>query len=701
MKTRLFACLAALVLCAIGGGVETVTLSDGTAEDFGKGRAESTCVNERGEVVLAFERQELLSGVDHAWCAAVAEDSTVYIGTVPDGKVYAVRDGASSVLFETGEAGVFSIAVLPDGALAAGTGSEGKVFRISADGAGEVLADLEEPYVFALAVDDAGRLIAATGGGSGRIYSIDGDAGPSLVYESPSKHLLALARAADGTLYAASGDRGSVYAVTNGRAEVLFSAPQGVVQALAVGPDGTVYAGTAAIAEPKEGAEAAAVRSIIGELQARQADAPVAPSPPTPPAKREYKATNAVYAIGAGGEVRRIFEIKGGLVLSLLARDSDLLVATAGKAGVYSVSLPDDGESLILEPECENVHFLAPHPGGGVAVGFGTPGSADLLGPGRERKGTFTSRTLDPGNLARWGRITPDSSIPPGTKLTVTARSGNSPEPDTTWSDWYPLAPEGGLAPGLPPARYVQYRLQMATAAPGSTPAVSRVALAALPINLAPEVTEITVAAKGTKPPGGNDRKDNSNSAPAPAAFSRTVTIAWKARDPNGDSMSFALAFRSEGLGRFIPLDDDLDKNQYDLDTTAVPDGDYHFRVTASDAPANPVGRQLEASKIEGPFTIDNTGPVLSPPQVKVDGTGVTIELEAVDGASNLKGADYSVDGGEWKTVFPVDGIFDSRTENILLRPEKPDAAVVMIRVTDSAGNTSATQTVLEAAEKP
>jgi hypothetical protein len=688
-------------LCAISGGVETVTLSDHTAGDFGKGQRESTCVDERGEVVLAFEQVQLLSGVDHAWCAAVADDSTVYIGTVPDGKVHAVKDGASSLLFETGEAGVFSIAVMPDGRIAAGTGSEGKIFGISADGAGEVLADLEEPYVFALAVDDAGRLIAATGGGNGRIYSIDMDGAPSLVYESPSRHLLALARGADGRVYAASGDRGSVYAVENGRAEVLFSAPQGVVQALAVGADGTVYAGTAAIAEPKEGAEAAAVRSIIGELKARQADAPVAPAPPTPPAKREYKVTNAVYAIGAGGEVRRIFEIKAGLVLSLLARDSDLLAATAGKAGVYSIALPDNGKSLILEPECENVHFLARHPGGGFLAGFGTPGAAALVGPGRARKGTFTSRTLDPKNLARWGRIALGSSVPAGTKLTVTARSGNSSKPDTTWSDWRPVATEGGAAPDLPPARYVQYRLQMATAAPDSTPAVRRVAIAALPINLAPEVSEITLGTRKPKPPAGNERKGKSNPPSAPAAFSRTVTIAWKARDPNGDKMMFTLAFRSDGLKRFIPLESDLDKAQYTWDTTAVPDGDYHFRVTASDAPANPEGGQLEASKVEGPFTIDNTGPVLSRPEVEVDDGLVTIELEAVDAASPLKAANYGVDGGEWKTVFPVDGIFDSRTERIRLSPDKPDAAVVMIRVTDSAGNTSTTQAVLEGAEQP
>lgn len=690
------AILAAVI--AIGASalaVETLSVGDSSAEDFAKGEMEETYVDEAGRVVLARETAEILTGVDHAWCSAAAPDGTIYVGTVPGGDVYRIIGDESEVFFETGEGGVFSLAVLPDSTVVAGTGPDGKVFRISHDGAGEAMADLEEPYVFALAVWK-GMVLAATGGGEGRVYRLRAE--PELLYDSPGAHILALATAGDRIL-AASGDNGSVYEISpDGSARVLFAAPQGVVQALAVA-DGTVFAGTAAIAEAKPGAEERAVRSIIGELQARQAEPPLTPTPPTPPAKREYKVTNSVYAIAPDGAVREIFKLEGGLILALAAEDGRILAGTAGKAGIYSLCPDGSDEARIYETDSEEIHSLCPLPAGGFAATLGMPGGALRFARERAGKGSFTGRVLSSDHLTRWGALRWEGRSPVGTKLAFDVRAGNSEKPDSTWTEWRTVAAEGGEGPSnLPPSRFVQYRLRLASAS-GQSPSVTRVSLSGLPVNLAPQVASITAgAAKSGNSNKGSNAKNEGDQAGA-KELSRTTTVSWKAEDPNKDKLEFTLYFRDEGMPGFIKLEEDLSKPQFEWDTTTVPDGKYFFRVVASDAPSNPSGSDLEGSKVEGPFTIDNTGPELGRPEVSERNGTWVIAVTAVDAASPLKEAFYSIDGGEWRAVFPEDGIFDSPEESISLEVERNGAGIVMIRLSDRAGNTGAVRVILRNGE--
>lgn len=745
------AVLAALVLCGTAYAVSTKNLGDFTAKDFAAGEKQEVYVDEEGQLRLASEETELLTGVDHAWCAVVAEDGTVYVGTVPEGEVYRVKDGKSEVFFETGEAGVFSLALDREGRLFAGTGSEGKVWRVSPDGAAELLADLDENYVYALAVEHKGTVLAATGGKrepeaaedeaagdagnegeaeaeekeapgaekapdeadgedgqsrAGRIYRLGGREA-ELVFESPSEHLTALAVGPDGWIYAGSGDRGAVYRVgAGGEGEVLFSAPEKVVQALLLGGDGSVYAGTGAISEDKPGAEAAAVKSILNRVQARQAAAPLTPTPPAPPARRTYKVTNCIWRVWPGGEVRRIWSVKGALVLTLLFSDDRVLAGTGGKPGIYSVAPDGSSAATLYEGESNHVHFLAGHPAGGFVAGFGMPGRVVHLGRERARKGEFTSRVLDAGNLARWGRMSWELDAPMGTKVTFKVRSGNSPAPEATWTEWRTLETGDGEAQsGLPPSRYAQYAAALATASGAATPVVKSVSIAALPINLSPVVSEVTAGAKpasqSNSNSGGNARTKNSGGSDsgADAPLSGTVVVSWKAEDGNGDKMEFELAFRDAAMERFIALEDELTTAKYSWDTTSVPDGRYYFRVKASDAPSNPKGTELESEKAEGPFTVDNTAPAVGAPKVSGRGGALRIEVTARDAGSTLKEAYWSVDGGEWRALMPVDGIFDSQSEKLAVVVEKEDAAIVVIRVIDSAGNSAAVK-ALSAGER-
>jgi len=689
-----------LVWCVTAWAVETAYLGDSSAQDFGAGERDNVYVDRDGQVVLGPARTVLVEGVDYVWCVAVAQDGTVYAGTVPGGKIYRASGGKSEVFFDTGEAGVFSLALLSDGSLIAGTGANGKVFKVSADGQGSLLAALDAQHVFGLAVAAGDKIYAATGGASGRIYRIQGGSS-EVFYESPSAHLTAVALAPDGAVYASSGDRGAVYRISpDGKGAVVFSAPQRVVQDIAIGEDGSVFAATASIAEERPGADEEAVKSIISEIQARKQDPGPNPAPAAPPARRTYRVANSVYRIMPDGRVQSIFGLNGGLIMSVLPDGKRILCAAAGQPGIFAVELDERRSARLFESKSDQVLDLAADPKGGFVAAFGMPGQAVHFGSQLARTGVFTSRVLDAKGFVKWGRLRWTGEVPTGTTAGFAVRSGNTPVVDPTWIEWRTLdAVSGGVETGLPTSRFAQYRVNLATAAPDTTPRVREVALAGLPVNLAPVISDIGAGKEpprgaAAQPPPARDagesgQKEQPKSSDSPA-LSGLVNVYWKADDPNADRLKFTLSFRQASMSRFIMLSEDLSESKYAWDTTTVPDGQYFLRVTASDAPSNPAGTEAVSTREAGPFTVDNTPPVLTTPSVTKTDTGYTVELQVSDAASPIAAASYSVDSGKWEPLLPVDGIFDSPNERIVVKVDKPEAAIVVIKVTDRAGNSGA-----------
>jgi len=65
-----------------------------------------------------------------------------------------------------------------------------------------------------------------------------------VLQDPEAPYVWSLARDAEGRLYVGTGNEGKVFRIENGKASLLFDAPELEVHALAVGKDGTVYAGT-------------------------------------------------------------------------------------------------------------------------------------------------------------------------------------------------------------------------------------------------------------------------------------------------------------------------------------------------------------------------------------------------------------------------------------------------------------------------
>jgi hypothetical protein len=127
---------------------------------------------------------------------------------------------------------------------------------------------------------------------------------------------------------------------------------------------------------------------------------------------------------------------------------------------------------------------------------FATGGSAILvdsfwIGP-YANTGTFTSRVLDATKVTNWAPIESVSQVPARTALSLSARFGNTPIPDTTWTPFSTI--DLGSATTSATSQYVQYRAQLSGDGE-DTPIVERVTFRGVDVPNLPDlsVADITV----------------------------------------------------------------------------------------------------------------------------------------------------------------------------------------------------------------
>ena len=237
----------------------------------------------------------------------------------------------------------------------------------------------------------------------------------------------------------------------------------------------------------------------------------------------------------------------------------------------------------------------------------------------------------------------------------------------------------------MPNARYVQWRARL-RAADGAAPTLSRSScptarrtcgrassasrrwtpgqiLVPASFNPANQVFE----------PASPDRDGiftTLEAAPEPDSRLKTLwkkgyrTLRWKVGDDNGDDLVFALAFRpADGAeDAWLPMVDDLDDDHYSFDATALPDGVYRFRLTASDRPDNGPDGALSAEQVSEPVVIDQSPPELAGVERRGDALRVTV----ADAWSPLRDAEWSADAAEWQPAVAADGLIDGRREDLV-----------------------------------
>ena len=427
-------------------------------------------------------------------------------------------------------------------------------------------------------------------------------------------------------------------------------------------------------------------------------------------------AKSAVYAITKNGSTETIYSSSEQMVYdTILKAEGSLLIATGPKGRLLSIDTEKQVTVLTDTPEEQVTRLLAA--GDVIYAGASNQGKVYKLLSQRAQTGTFESSALDAKIVSSWGKISWKIANPAGTGVEISTRTGNTDKADSSWSDW--SAPYSGPGQQItsPRARYLQWRAAFkkgsgAGAGP-SADLLDDVKIAYLQQNLRPQVVGIDVLPYGVElqkqsaltivgmsivPPADgrplNSPRERSRErqflSPRQALAPGAQSFTWKATDDNEDTLEFSLYFKGDGESEWKQLEKKMTDNFYTLNTAALPDGTYRLKVVASDAPNNPFDKFLIGESISDPFVIVNSTPKVEVATNKVNGKRVEAQFRASVTTGRIATAEFSIDGGEWNLIFPVDGIADSAMEEYKITTAELATGehLIGIRASDADGNT-------------
>jgi hypothetical protein len=718
-------------------------------EDFEKGQPENTAIASRGYLAAGPElRSVLLTPSTYIWAVASDSQGNAYVATGSPATVLKVTAaGVSTKLFSTKELTVQTVRLGPDGSVYAATVPGGKVYRIKPGQSGldETTATVvfdaatvahspapakpadQARYIWDLAFDAQGALYIATGGPAA-IYRVDVSRDTphaEVFFESDEQHIRCLLFEPNGNLIAGSDGGGLVYRIGKDRKGlVIYDAPKREVTALAESADGRLY--VAAVGEK--------TKSTLPPLPVQGIAVATATITIVTPGSVPASSSNGLIPDGSEvdelssqGAPRKLWASRDDVVYALRATPEGLLAATGNRGRIYRIH--EDGSYIDLARAATGQATAFAAAPDGLYVGTSNTGRLYKLGSQPAAQGTYLSDVLDSGVFSQFGRMEVNADGGSGA-YEVFARSGNVENPERNWSEWRKVTPNSGPS-GVPAARFIQWKVVLESGA-----RVGSVGINYLPVNIAPVVDEVAVEpgarANQTPPPTGQPQQVTINlpsaqttlsyaqdpaTGPLTAIRDRTaVTVRWSAHDDNGDELIFDVYVRGDGEKNWRLLRSRVTDHFYSFDSIRIPDGGYHMRVVASDAPGHTLGDALTGERESDHFIIDTTPPLLTALQGSLQGGMLHAGFVATDATSPIARAEYSFDAGRWQFLEPVGKLSDSLTEHydftvplaaIPVRPsaEEPETApppvtdpqehILTVRVYDRYENVSAAKTVV------
>lgn len=482
--------------------------------------------------------------------------------------------------------------------LLVGTGPWGGLTRIGQDGH-VTRSALDVGYIWDLEPTPAGILAAC--GAPGRLYLIPPDRDPQPLWSTEATHLTSLTTAPDGTVYLTSSG-GGIYRLAPGS-----TAP-----------------------------------TLIHTL------------PDAEPARAEWTpeglavtAGDTLYLLDDKGNLRSYQGQDGHLVSLAVDSEASLWAGSARNGAVYRLT-GDRWERFTVAPRGGIPALSAV---GGRLLACAHQGTLAGLEPGGGT-GVYLSPVLDAETPSTWGTLR-WSSHPFKTGLVLATRSGASPNPDATWSEWSsPLTiPRGEPIPS-PPGRYLQVRASLPA---GAT-------LQAFDVSFLPQRPTARAA---WRTPAGGERWTGRQTLEWTITGQTTgldfrILIAsesdeWKELKPRAPVKPDALTTELQAAGR---------------------NGPHRLKLELYQAGAEAPLQTL----VSKTFYLSDTPPSLS-------WLGHNRGLALRQDALAIVAVEYRQGQGDWRSARPTDGLFDSSREEFTI--PLPPGSRVEVRVRDECGQTA------------
>ncbi|MBN1568376.1 MAG: hypothetical protein JXA73_11060 [Acidobacteria bacterium] len=485
---------------------------DFAQEDLLKGSLNNLSLSPDGRLYLA-PAYDLVYDTGQSYIFSMARDKAgnLYVGTGDEGKVFKIdAQGKGTLYFQSKELNVFALALDSADTLYVGTSPDGKVYKVTGPAQSSEFCDPESKYIWSMVFDSADNLYVGTGA-NGTIYKIDKDGKRTDFYTCNDNHVVYLARDSGNNLLAGTSPGGLIVQISSsGKGFTLMDTPLEEVHSLVIDRFGTIYAiassarGADVIPSAKPAAasdttDSTSTVSITVEAISSSSEKSNDSRTVTAPGGQRESAgiKSAVYAITKDGSIETVFSSGEQMVYSAAMRsDESLLVATGPKGRLMSIDRAKQVSVITDFPEEDLTQLI--NAGDVIYVGGSNKGKLYRLKAQKAQTGTFESAALDAKTVASWGKISWRSANPGGAGIELSTRTGNTSKPDSSWSDWSEGYASAGAQITSPRARYLQWRASFKGGS-AQTELLDQVRIAYLQQNLRPLVTSIDVLPYGVE----------------------------------------------------------------------------------------------------------------------------------------------------------------------------------------------------------
>ena len=681
--------------------VQTNSFVHRSYKDFNSGEFENVALSNTGILTLGSELEEIVE-LDESIVWNVVSDpaGNLYLATGNRGKVLRIdRERKVSTVFAPEEVLSRALALDSEGRLYVGTSPKGRVYRLTAEGRPEVYFDPPESYIWDMTFDDEDNLFIATGG-KAVIYRLPRGYHPEedeavVWFRCDQAHLTTLAWDAGGGLLAGSSQEGILYRISDrGKGFALYNTGDQEVKQIVPTADGGIYFMTFSSKSigPDKGTRPAGRQSEEEETYVVVANRIENGPMRRAPQMKSTTGSGMIYYVDPEGFVEAYWGLPQAHIFSVAhGAGGELVVGTSDRGHIFSIAargewrlaqqVPEGGEVSVILPESEE--------GDDLLLFTSNPARIYRLQSRPAKSGSFTAGVYDAKQISRWGRLLPLSHSAHETQASFYTRSGNTSEPDDTWSEWEKVSPvEDGIRIVSPISRFLQYRLNLTTVENGATPSgIEQVRVFYQSKNAAPYIGVIRLVPVGLQlfrtmgNPTNIDlgkfvSEDDSAKLlePPPVRIQLRrlgeegmMSVAWQAFDPNEDQLEFTVSIKGIDQSDWITLWEKLGDPVATFNTNGFEEGYYQLRVVASDEPDNDGAQALSGYRLSEVFLIDNTPPKIEITSQSASDEGLELEFHSVDAHSIHRAAFYTLDGQPSRSIRPIDGLFDSRKERFQL----------------------------------
>ena len=656
-------------------------------KDFENGKFTNISIDRDGYLSLSPKQEQLMNlGDDYIWTMYKDDSGNVFAGTGTKGKIYKIDpNGKVEEYFKAPTMSVISIKTGKEGCLYCLTSPESQLLRINDDKTYDVIYSFKESYAWDFAFHND-KIFVVTGDAA-NLYELDLEGNANLLMNSTEDlHFLCFVIKNDD-IYIGSEGKGILYKynINTKNVKVVYDTYENSIYKLTLNSKNNPVFITSTRQRRIPGRDFNYTDtfklhgSVISNKINTNKNTGVAQ-------KGKISLKNSAYELLEDGTIKKIITLDNTYLNSIITMtDGTSFIGTGDLGMLYRLDRANN-PSRYSKFEERQIISLLQYDNDTILIGTGNRGSIYKLSLNLSSDGEFISKVYDSSTTARWGKIQWDIENNEYGDIYLQTRTGNSLNPDSTWSEWSnDYSNNEGSSIKSPSARYIQYKIRIHSKSTSDSPKLRRITLPYLPENSSPQITNIKLTQQKT-----TKTSKNKNLSISP----NTYKLSWSGSDKDGDELIYNVFAKNEKLGMWIQLSKNLKNNNIVFDTRKLPDGLYRFKIAANDSLSNPPLFSYETEEISKTFLIDNSPPFFTNISISFENNTYYIKGTVKDNMSNIIGIEYSLNANEWLQVSPIDLIFDSKSTDFKFEINTlynehliKGKNMIIIQSLDSAGN--------------